>query len=356
MARCQGKTRWYPAVFTGKILLPEIGPKLNQSINLINTMKKILRVTGIIILSIILSLFIFIQIRHTRKFDAPFPSVIATTDTAVIARGRELVFGAAHCANCHAPEQQSTLSNNQSPILLSGGIKFQIPLGDIFSPNLTPDKTGILYKTDQALARALRYGVSTDGRALFDFMPFHHTSDEDLTAIISYLRSQPPVVNQVPENDMNLLGKAIKALVLKPAGPTEKVPMAVKRDTTADYGRYLANNIANCQGCHTNRDLMTGAFIGQRYAGGFTMESKTDSGTFYVTSPNLTPHNTGRIKGWSQEQFIGRFRQGRVIKTSHMPWEPFSKMKEDDLKAIYKYLQTLQPIDNYVAPGIRLEK
>jgi len=318
--------------------------------------KKILRVTGIIIVGIICCLFIFIQLRHNRKFDAPFPSILASTDTSVISRGRELVFGAAHCANCHAPEQKSPSASENQLIPLSGGLKFEIPLGDIFAPNLTPDKTGILYKTDQAIARALRYGVGTDSRALFDFMPFHHTSDEDLRAIISYLRSQPPVVNEVPENNMNLLGKAVKALVLEPAGPNEKVPMAVSRDTTANYGRYIANNIANCQGCHTNRDLMTGAFIGQRYAGGFTMESKTDSGSFFITSPNLTPHKSGRITGWSQGQFIARFRKGRVIKESHMPWEPFSKMKEDDLKAIYKYLQTLQPIDNYVAPGVSAKK
>ncbi|MHA4844181.1 c-type cytochrome [Flavitalea antarctica] len=319
-------------------------------------MKKVIRITGIAIFAIIFCLFVFIQLRHNRKFDAPFPAIVATTDTTIIARGRELVFGAAHCANCHAPENKASVASSEQNVPLSGGLKFEIPLGEIFAPNLTPDKTGILYKTDQALARALRYGVSTDGRALFDFMPFHHTSDEDLTAIISYLRSQPPVANAVPENNMNLLGKTIKALVLEPAGPTEKVPHAVRRDTTADYGRYIANNIANCQGCHTNRDLMTGAFIGERYAGGFTMESKTDSGTLYITSPNLTPHKTGRINGWSQSQFIERFRKGRVIKESHMPWEPFSNLKEDDLKAIYKYLQTLRPIDNYVAPGVSTKK
>ncbi|HTF28560.1 MAG TPA: c-type cytochrome, partial [Flavitalea sp.] len=128
------------------------------------------------------------------------------------------------------------------------------------------------------------------------------------------------------------------------------------RDTSARYGEYLANSISNCQGCHTNRDLMTGAFIGQRYAGGFTMESITDSGTVYVTSPNLTPHKTGRIYGWTQQQFIARFRKGRIIAQSHMPWEPFGKMKDDELKAIYNYLKTLTPISNYVPVGVSKTK
>lgn len=315
-----------------------------------------LRIAGIAISLIIVCLLLVIQLRYKRKFDAPFPALTASTDPAIIARGQELVFGAAHCANCHAPADKSAVSDSTQPMPLSGGLKFEIPLGDIFAPNLTPDKTGILYKSDGAIARALRHGVATNGRALFDFMPFHHTSDEDLIAIISYLRSQPPVAHEVPENNMNLLGKAIKAFVLKPAGPTETVPSSVHRDTSAAYGRYLANSIANCQGCHTNRDLMTGAFIGKRYAGGFTMESKTDSGTVYVTSPNLTPHKTGRITGWSQEQFINRFRRGRIIAASHMPWEPFSKLKTEDLKAIYNYLQTLPPVDNYVAPGVSMSK
>ena len=86
------------------------------------------------------------------------------------------------------------------------------------------------------------------------------------------------------------------------------------------------------------------------------MESKEGKETVYVTSPNLTPHKTSRIYGWTQDQFIERFRKGRIIQQSHMPWEPFSKMKTEELKAIYKYLQTLQPVDNFVAPGVEKTK
>ena len=180
-------------------------------------------------------------------------------------------------------------------------------------------------------------------------MPFHNTSDEDITAIISYLRHQPAVKNEVPDNKLNLLGKAVNAFLLKPAGPVGEVPVTIKPDTSVLYGQYLANSVANCRGCHTNRDLMTGEFIGEDFAGGFKMETATDSGTYFITSPNLTPDPTGRIKGWSQKQFIDRFRVGKLIPQSHMPWGPFSRMSDDELKAIYNFLQTVKPVHHEVA-------
>ena len=315
-------------------------------------MKKFLKWTCIVLLVVAATLFLIIEVRHKRRFDAPYPSIQAVKDTAVIARGRQIIFGAAHCANCHAPTEREEDVNRGIEVPLSGGQAFDLPIGKIFTKNLTPDETGIGRMTDAEFARALRYGVAADGKALFDFMPFHNTSDEDLTAIISYLRSQPPVKNKVPENKLNLLGKAVKSFLLKPAGPSGEVPVSVPRDTSIRYGEYLANNVANCRGCHTNRDLMTGAFIGQDYAGGFKMETITDSGTYYLTSPNLTPDPTGRISGWSQQQFINRFRTGKLIPQSHMPWGPFSRMSEEELKAIYNFLQTVKPVANKVEAGL----
>lgn len=314
-------------------------------------MRKILKWTGIVLLVLIAALYITIELRQGRIFDAPYPSIHASTDSAVIARGKSLVYGPAHCASCHAPAALEEQVDKGIETALIGGREFDLPIGKLYTKNLTPDKTGIGALTDAEIARSLRYGVSTNGSALLDIMPFHNTSDEDLIAIISYLRSQPAVSNKVPERSFNLLGKAINAFVLEPAGPNGEVPVSIKPDTTVRYGQYLANNVANCRGCHTNRDLMTGAFIGEDYAGGFEMETVTDSGTFYITSPNLTPDPTGRIKGWSQEQFIARFRTGKLIPQTHMPWGPFSRMSDNELKAIYNYLQTVKPVRNEVKHG-----
>jgi mono/diheme cytochrome c family protein len=318
-------------------------------------MRKFLKWTGIILLIILSGLYITIVLRQHRTFDAPYPNIKASADSQVIARGKAIIYGPAHCANCHAPAALEDKVNRGEEVPLSGGYAFEIPIGKIYAKNITPDETGIGRMTDAEIARALRYGVRSNGTALFDFMPFHNTSDEDLTAIISYLRSQPPVKNEVPERDLNLIGQAVNAFALKPVGPSGEVPVAIKRDTTIAYGQYLASSVANCRGCHTNRDLMTGEYIGKDYAGGLKMETPTDSGTYSITSPNLTPHETGRIKGWSQEQFLKRFRSGKLIPQSHMPWGPFSRMDDLELKAIYKFLQTVKPVSNVVKPGLLKE-
>ena len=312
-------------------------------------MRKFLKWTFIVLLFLVASLLLTVEIRQHRKFDAPYPDIKATTDSAVIAKGRNLVSGAAHCASCHASKDNGQFNNDSGDPPLSGGNRFDLPIGDIYAPNLTPDSTGIALKSDEELARALRYGVRPDGTSMFDFMPFHDMSDEDMTAVISYLRQQPPVSNKVPKLKLTLLGKIVASFLLKPVGPSGDVLKSIKMDTTVEYGRYLASNIANCKGCHTNRDLMTGAFIGEPFAGGFKMTTNTDSGNFSITTPNLTPDPSGRITNWSQEQFIARFRAGRVFELSHMPWETFSHMSDDELKAIYKFLKTVKPVNNPVS-------
>ncbi|HTL06628.1 MAG TPA: c-type cytochrome [Chitinophagaceae bacterium] len=313
-------------------------------------MKRLKRITAWT-LGIIASLYLLVELMQHKKFDAPYPPIHASTDTAIINRGRKIAFGPAHCVQCHSAKKDEERIMQGEELPLAGGLLFDLPIGELYAPNITPSEEGIAHKTDAAIARALRYGVGSDGHALFDIMPFHNTSDEDLTAVISYLRSRPAIPYKVPETKMNLLGKIVKAFVLKPVGPSGDVPAAVERDTTVAYGKYLANSVANCRGCHTNRDLMTGAFTGAPFAGGLTLETKTDSGTYSVTTPNLTPDRTGRITGWSQAQFIERFRKGKMVPLSHMPWDAFGRMSDDELKAIYKFLQTVPAVHNTTIPG-----
>jgi mono/diheme cytochrome c family protein len=319
-------------------------------------MRKIFKWIGVILLFVLTGFFILVMMRQNRKFEAPLPAIHASRDKAIIAKGRSLVFGIAHCANCHSPKEHQQAVLRGEEVALSGGLEFKIPIGVLYSKNLTPDASGIGNMSDAALARALRYGIGKNGNALFDFMPFHNTSDEDITAIISYLRSQPAVKNEIPKNKLNLLGKIINAFVLEPVGPSGDVPVSVKVDSTAEYGQYIAASVANCKGCHSNRNLMTGAFIGEEYAGGLEFGVDTDSGKYTLTTPNLTPDTSGRIKGWTQEQFIQRFRAGARIPGSHMPWGPFSRMSDTELKAVYNFLQTVKPVRNNVPFGLVKKK
>ena len=141
---------------------------------------------------------------------------------------------------------------------------------------------------------------------------------------------------KIPEHDFNTLGKVIKAFMIKPVGPDGEVPVAVKKDSSAEYGKYLAVNVSNCSGCHTKRDMMTGAYTGELFAGGLEIEG-------FIT-PNLTTDSSSRIYTWDQQQFINRFREGKKIQQSPMPWNSFKRMSDEDLIAIYKYLKTLKPM------------
>ena len=123
----------------------------------------------------------------------PVPDVRASSDPAVIARGEYLVYGPAHCVECHSSsfeEFQKVVNGEKVP--LQGGTRFEAPpLGAVYSKNLTPDPdTGIGRYTDGQIARMMRYNVRPDGRAsIAPMMPFHNMSDEDMIAIISFLRS-----------------------------------------------------------------------------------------------------------------------------------------------------------------------
>lgn len=174
--------------------------------------KKILKWTGILLITLVVTITIVTVARQNLKYDAPYPDIKASTDSAVIARGKHLVISSAHCINCHSTANVDSLTDLGKDAPLSGGVLFDIPIAKIYSKNITPDKeTGIGNYTDGEIARVLRYGVHPNGDPVYDFMPFHNMSDEDLTEVISYLRSQKPVKNKVPENKLNIMGNLVKA-------------------------------------------------------------------------------------------------------------------------------------------------
>lgn len=311
------------------------------------TLIRILKWLLILIVALIAIVFIYVQLSWNKKFEAPYPEFKASSDSAIIARGKHLAYGPAHCGTCHVPMNKIEDVENGEIIPLSGGWELTIPPGTFRAPNLTPDKeTGIGNFSDQEVARVLRHMVGKDGKCIFPFMPFAELSDEDLIAIISYLRSQPAVNHAVPSTSLSFLGKALMTFgVIKPEGTKGNPPKSVQIDSTAEYGKYLANSVANCNGCHTERDLKTGAFVGRPFAGGTVFPPDVFSeGKTYV-SPNITPDlETSIISQWTEDAFIARFKKGRVHKGSPMPWGAFSRMDSLELKAIFRYLQTLEPV------------
>jgi hypothetical protein len=114
----------------------------------------------------------------------------------------------AGCYFCHSPHDYKAPGQPVAP-----GHEFSgeeepyagLP-GRVFAPNLTPDpETGVGNWTDDQFARAIREGIGHDGRALFPMMPYPHfcnMSDDDLAAIVVYIRSIPSVRNEVPRTEL----------------------------------------------------------------------------------------------------------------------------------------------------------
>lgn len=313
--------------------------------------KKILKWGGGGLVALLVVATAVTLVREHRTWDAPMPALVASKDPAVIARGRYLVKGPAHCEGCHAPEGAAATDGD---VALVGGVDFKLPLGIIRSRNLTSDReTGLGAVSDGAIARALRYGVDRDGHALAPFMPFADLSDDDVVAILSYLRAQPAVRNEVVRRELNPLGHVVAAFLLKPPGPTKPIAATAPEGPSLERGRYLAESVGNCAGCHTARDLRTGAFTGPRFAGGMTFTSKTDAKVTLV-SPNLTPDaTTGRLATWNEEVFVARFKTGRGAEGTHMPWEAFARMTDDDLRSLWRFLSALPPVQHDTGPTVR---
>lgn len=303
-------------------------------------LKKISKWVGVTLVLLIVMLTVAVAMKQNEKYNAPYPDIKASSDSNVINRGKHMVFSSAHCASCHGNSNSDSLLKLGIQPSLSGGYQFKLEIGNIYARNITSDKeTGIGKLTDAEIARTLYYGVGSDGRAMFDFMPFHNVSESDMQAIISYLRTQKPVKNKVPPNEYNTMGKIVKAFLLKPTGPSGSIPKSMVPDTSVQYGGYLVNSVGNCSGCHTQRDMMTGAYIGAHMAGGNEFD---ENGTKFIT-PNLTTDSSSRIFGWSFDNFKSRFRMGKLVENTPMPWNSYKRMTDDELKAIYKYLQTVKP-------------
>jgi Cytochrome c len=324
--------------------------------------KKILMVFFGLILLCIIGFYIWIESSWDRTYDIEYPNLQSSLDSSIISRGQYLVNGPAHCSGCHVGSYKAMIkSDMEGGVPLMGGVRFPLgPLGTIASNNLTPDKeTGIGRYTDGEIFRMMRHAVKPDGTgSLSLMMPFWNMADEDMIAVVSYLRSLDPIKNEVAPAEWTFMGKMIRVLtptfepVYNPSPPDRSPPI----EATLERGEYLARYVSNCVGCHTPRDPQTFEATGPEFSGGMEMEPlpalHIELGIdpdLWTRSNNITPHpNSALSKFRTAEQWIRRFRQGRLIMQSPMPWGSFSRMCDEDLKALYIYLLSLEPIEQEI--------
>jgi mono/diheme cytochrome c family protein len=316
--------------------------------------KKILLGFLVVIVVVVGGFLIFVFTSYNKTYNDAYPvsELKVPADSALIERGRYLALGPAHCIDCHAPHEALQNREVGQEISLTGGFGLEVPPGKFYAPNITPDtETGIGNLTDGELYRMLRHNILPDGRATIDFMPFFNMTDDDIYALIAYLRSTQPVKNKMPQRELTFLGKMVFAMgAIDPDNPQGPVQKSITPDITAEYGHYLAFAVANCMGCHTERNMQTGEYIGQPYSGGMTFGPDNMTKDWIFVSPNLTPdQQTGRITEWDEESFIDRLKAGRAYDTSPMPWEAYQNMTDNDLKAIYKYLKSVKPVAKVIA-------
>jgi mono/diheme cytochrome c family protein len=300
---------------------------------------------GLILLAIIVATLAAIPLSR-KQWDLPLPETRASTDPAVIERGRYLVYATAHCSDCHAPDSERERMFRGEEVPLTGGTGEITFLGDWTAPNLTSDTiTGIGKMSDGQLARLIRHGVNRENRIALPFKDaYADMAEEDLVAIISFLRTLPPAPGVGPRARTNILGKITLAYFLEPYKPASPPRARFMPEASVAYGDYIANTVGRCESCHTPRNLKTGEL---------PFQSRLQPTMIFVT-PNLTPDpTTGHITSWSEDMFVNRMKAGAAFADSPMPWGSYRRMTDTDLRALYRYLRSLKPVRHETGPTLQ---
>lgn len=128
------------------------------------------------------------------------PGGAAATAMTPVQRGEVLAYTTG-CHDCHTPGTFYGAPNFERQ-LAGSELGWHGPWGVTYARNLTPDvETGLGGWTDDEIVRALRSGVRKDGSPILPPMPWQNyarLSEEDMGALIAYLRSIPAVKHVVP--------------------------------------------------------------------------------------------------------------------------------------------------------------
>jgi len=268
---------------------------------------------------------------------APLPDLVA--------RGK-YVFGAANGCGCHTVPKGA---------LNAGGRKYEGPFGTVYSANITPDRdTGIGTWTDEQIITAIRLGRRPNGERLIPVHPytvFNGMAEEDLQALVAYLRTVPPVIqpNQPKRITVPFFESVFLPAWLAAFAPKE-TPSATAPTSGVARGEYLVRAVGHCGECHTPRGI-TMATDNARFLGG------NQNGPENSKVPNITSDKDTGLT-WSEEEiadYLGTGNKpdgdvagglmGEVIEGTSAGYKDLTKA---DRLAIARYLKTLPPIHNKI--------
>lgn len=285
--------------------------------------------SALLALIVIAAIVIFAtsQSRLKRIYKVPVESVAIPSDAAGLARGQHVAI-ISGCVSCHGPN-------------LAGRTFFENAMvGRFVASNLTGGKGGVGSQlSDADWIRAIRHGVRTDGTPLL-VMPskeFYSLNDDDLGALLAYLKSIPPVDGEQPRSSISPMGRVLM-LALKDMAilAAERIdhdaprPAAPAVAVTREYGAYLAER---CTGCH-----------GDTLSGGHIPGTPPD----WPPAPNLTPAPGAAAAVWTAAQFMQTMRTGTTpagkhLNNKYMPWPVLGQMTDAELQALWLDLQALPP-------------
>jgi mono/diheme cytochrome c family protein len=259
--------------------------------------------------------------RLNQRYEIGAETLVIPSDAAAIERGKHLVEAVSACTDCHGEQLEGL-------IFVDNGL-----IGLIFSSNLTAGEGGIGQAyTDENWVNAIRYGVDPEGKPLLG-MPSQHFanySDEDLAAIIAYLKTLPAVDTPGMESRMMIPGYWLFAaggfgqLAADEIDHEQNLATAPKPSVSAEYGAYLVG-VSDCKRCH-----------------GDDLRGKGSSPE-NPEAPDIDPD--GNLSSWRADEFVSFMRNGRYPSgesaSSEMPFSAYRQMTEEELEAIWLYLQSL---------------
>ena len=262
--------------------------------------------------------------KMNRRIEILVSPLSLRSDAASLDRGRYL-FGSRGCADCHGAD---------------GGGRSFIDDGHglhVAGPNISPGAGNVVsaYRAND-WERTLRHGVKPDGRPLM-IMPaedYNRLTDDDIVAIVAYVKSLPPVAGRGAVIELPLPVRALYGYgLIKDAAakidhrlpPAEPVPEGV----TIEHGRYVANM---CVGCH-----------GPKLAGGRIPGAPPD----WPAAADLRPGSQSVLVRYPEaESLMHMFKSGRRpdgSKVQVMPFEALGALNETDARALHLYLKNLAP-------------